>query len=183
MAKFPELLIPVVRWALMAAGLGLPTAALSEITQSAPGRYVCQAAAGQQDRTDISDFFAGDSMLGSIRILGTESNPHAESSAGLAFIFPDGKVVAVHLIASDDEPRRAWVGLVYPGTERIVHLGSLRRARAARVLIRLDNRGVLHAYTDMLSTDVTLGEQRSIRRELFCSSGNFVIQLHQPPRG
>lgn len=179
----PRRLIPVGKWALAVAGLCLPTAALCEITRSAPGRYVCQAGAGEQDRTDISDFFTDDSMLGSIRILGTESDAEGESSAGLAFIFPDGKVVAVHLIASADEPRRAWVGLVHPGNDRVVYLGSLRRARAARILMRLDAHGELHVYSDMLSTEVTLGEQRPIRRELFCTSGNFQIQLYPPPRG
>ena len=84
------------------------------------------------------------------------------------------------VIASEDDPRRLWVGLIYPGNERTLYLGSLRRARTAHVMMRLEQNGVLHVVGATVNTQVVLGTQQPTRRELLCSSGTFQIQLTRP---
>ena len=47
-------------------------------------------------------------------------------------------------------------------------------------MMRMEQNGVLHVVSATLNTQVMLGTQQPTRRELFCSSGTFQIQLTRP---
>jgi hypothetical protein len=165
----------------LAAALLLPAAAQTEIVQAEPGRFVCEAAAGQQEQADVSAFFRGNVMSAAVQIISADGDEQMYSSAGLAFIYPDGKAVALLVIANDNDGRRMWVGLTHPGNDRIVHLGSLRRARNAQIMMQIDANGILHVQGGTIAAQVDVGTRPPAQRRVVCSSGRFQIQLTRPP--
>jgi hypothetical protein len=159
----------------------LSAPAPAEIVQPEPGRFVCQAPSGQQEQADVSAFFGGNVMSASVQIISADGHEQMYASAGLAFIYPDGKAVALLAIASDNDPRRMWIGLIHPGNDRIVSLGSLRRARAANLMMFIDANGMIHVRGAPIPAEFHVGTQPPAQRRVICSSGRFQIQLTRPP--
>jgi len=162
--------------------LWLPAQALAEITPSGPGRFTCQADAGRQEQADISAYFGAGAMSAAIQVGVTEAGSRNGSFAGLSFIFADGASASIVVHTDEQDSRRIRVGLIYPGNERILDLGYLRRGRTAQVSLRLDADGILHARGATLDAQRAIGPRQPVRRQLVCGSGTFQIQLVRPAR-
>ena len=167
--------------ALAAAVLGMAAPAAAGVTETGPGRYLCEAAAGETVGRDVSDYFGGASMAARIRYLGAPAPDHPQIWAGLSFELDGERSAAVLAMAYPDSPDYLWVVLVPPGGGEAGWMARRRRGGQVEISGTMA-RGAIFARSGNERGQIRVDDARLTGRHIVCSSGRFEIELTRRPR-
>ena len=170
---------PGLSAALAAAAIAAPAPAA--ITETGPGRYLCEAEPGQVVSREVSDFFRGASMAARIRFLGAGDAAAPQIWAGLSFVLDGDRNASVLVMAHPQSPRYLWVVLDPPGGEESGWLAQLRRESVVEISATMA-RGAIFARTGDQRGQIRVDDSRLTGRLIVCSSGRFEIELTRSPR-
>jgi hypothetical protein len=173
----------MIRKAVLAiAGASLAQTASGQLSETAPGSYTCEAAAGQTSRADVSDFFGpGPTMAVRVRLVGVDPAEGAVPTAGMRFKFDSGEEAAMEVYAPRDAPDSLFVILRPPGSEDVY--GMIERRRSSTVEISATMvRGAIFVRVGNERGQIHVEDRTLATREIACSGGRFEIELTRDPR-
>ncbi|HEV2866138.1 MAG TPA: hypothetical protein VGX37_06450 [Allosphingosinicella sp.] len=166
--------------AAVAAAAAAP--AHAQIREVSPGHYLCDAAAGEVERADVSGFFGSSAtMTARVRMLEARRNERAYSSASLNFELDTGRSARVLVLASPDGRDFLWVGILPPVDADGIQISAYRTGRTVEITGTMA-RGAVFARSGNDRGQIYVGEARLTGRTISCSSGRFEIELAHEAR-
>ena len=168
--------------ALMAAAAGLVAGpAAGEVTETASGRYSCDAAAGRQEFRDVSDFFPGASAAARFRFVGSHGGAENQSFAGMTFQLDTGKRATVLLFAPSSDNDPIDVTLLPPDSNVAFAMEQLRSGRVIEVATTAA-RGALFVRVNNERGQIRIDEAAITGRSIVCAGSRWEIELTRDPR-
>lgn len=162
--------------------LALAYSASAEVSEVAPGRYDCQAPAGESRRHGVSSFFGnGRSMAARFRFVSADSQPGSPTAAGMTYRLSTGETASILVMVSPDDQDLLWVGLKPPGSNAMHGMATVRRSRIVELSATMA-RGAIFARVGNQRGQIYVADAQLDQLEITCQGGRFEIELTRNPR-
>ncbi|HEX8641834.1 MAG TPA: hypothetical protein VF704_11860 [Allosphingosinicella sp.] len=174
---------PIAASFLVLAAIAAASQAAAEIREVAPGRYLCEAEAGEAQRLDVTGFFGQSNVMAArVTVLEARRHPNSWSAAGLVFALDSGREPRIVVMDSLDTDQFLWV-VLDPDIENTYsyEMESYRGGSTVEISGTM-SRGAIFARSRNARGQIYVARARLVRREIMCSSGRFEIELVRAAR-
>ena len=154
------------------------TAAFAGITETAPGRFICEAGHGTFEQQEISRFAAGATISGHVRMLRDSEHSRYPGSGALIFKTADDRSVGAYVTVdhTDSDHVLIWIR----GRHKREIVGVAPRDAPIPLSVTFGDDGFLTVRAGPLAHRLRMRRSGPVEPRIHCQSGRFEIHVSAP---
>jgi hypothetical protein len=155
------------------------TAAFADITETAPGRFICEAGHGAFVQEEISRFVPGATIIGHVRMLRDSEHSRFPGSGALIFKTTDDRSVGAYVTVDHTNPERVLVWIKGRNQRQMVATVAPRDA-SIPLSVTFGDDGFLTVRAGAFAHRLRMRRSGPVEPRIHCQSGRFEIHVASP---